>query len=92
MTDAALTVVNVLMLMAGVGGWAAIPILEHVFERDVSGRALVTLLGVSLALVLFGLGVATDNVDLVPVRALAALCLVAVEVAALRESVSKSTP
>ncbi|ELZ96069.1 hypothetical protein C440_05747 [Haloferax mucosum ATCC BAA-1512] len=88
MTNAVvLDVVNYVMLFCGLGGFVAYLVLEHVYNRHVSGWMLVALVGVSLALVLFGAGVWT-GVDLVPVRALAAVCLVLAEIGLVRETVT----
>ncbi|ELZ84405.1 hypothetical protein C453_12701 [Haloferax elongans ATCC BAA-1513] len=87
MTDV-LTLVNYVMLFAGAAGFLAYPVLEHFYEPDVSGWKLLALVAISLALVLFGAGAWTGGVDLVPVRALAALCLVAAEVGVIRETVT----
>ncbi|RDZ53108.1 acyl-CoA oxidase [Haloferax sp. Atlit-4N] len=88
MTDV-LVAVNYLMLFAGAFGFMAVPLLEHFYDPHVSGWKLLALIAISFALVLFGAGVWT-GVDLVPVRALAAICLVLAQVGLVQETITGS--
>ncbi|WP_411963556.1 acyl-CoA oxidase [Haloferax sp. YSMS24] len=87
---AVLSIVNYVIFFAGVGGFAAYIALEYIYPRHVSGWMLVALVGVSLTLVLFGAGVWTGGVDPVPIRALAAVCLVLAEIGLVRETVTSA--
>ncbi|WP_042662551.1 hypothetical protein [Haloferax sp. ATB1] len=76
--------VNYIFLFVGACGFLAYPVLEHFYDREVSGSLLAALLGIAFTAVLLGAGIWVDGVDLVPVRALAALSLTVAEIAVVQ--------
>ncbi|MFC7202848.1 acyl-CoA oxidase [Haloferax namakaokahaiae] len=87
MTDP-MVIINVLMAFGGALGFLAYPVLRHFYEREVSDSTLAVLLLISLASVSLGAGVLNEGIDLVPVRALVAICLFGAQIVLLTNALA----